>query len=195
MKRSSLVLALVGMTGCGTILDTGGWNDDVFDFDSPSPHVFGGLRTDVHRMDPDWLGPHLAPAIVLFILDFPLSMALDLVLFPITAPLSLVKEGRRYETVDRPEFDQAIAKELLSNNRVELWYMGSEEGYHHVRMAIRRPSDTSSSWQPAIPFRIKDGDLPIDHALPYTRTEAEWKLLKRYHDPWPLPTPLVERER
>ena len=74
----SLAAFCLVLAGCGTLEDL---------TTRPGPRVFGGLRTDWRYMsgtDRNW------PIIgVFWVFDVPLSLPLDVVLLPLTIPLSL----------------------------------------------------------------------------------------------------------
>jgi uncharacterized protein YceK len=80
--KSVAALALLSLAGCGTIADASGGMDAPFD--GPPPHVFGGVRVDVFMASQTsrtlgWL----------HYLDIPFSLPLDVVLLPVSIPLSL----------------------------------------------------------------------------------------------------------
>ena len=86
--RKLLPLALAALAGCGTVADTVG--RPFARFDTPAPHVFGGVRSDWQMADGGLccVVSAFAPC---FLFDLPLSLAGDLVLLPVTVPISIFR--------------------------------------------------------------------------------------------------------
>ena len=88
--RTLLFPALAALAGCGTIVETA-----CADRRDPGPHVFGGVRYDwdfVSTGGPCCRTAALAPC---FLFDLPLSAAADVVMLPVTVPISLLRESTR----------------------------------------------------------------------------------------------------
>ncbi|HEX7898310.1 MAG TPA: YceK/YidQ family lipoprotein [Planctomycetota bacterium] len=78
---------LLGLAGCGTIVDIAGGGP----LEGPNPHVFGGVRYDwdfASTGGPCCRTAALAPC---FLFDIPISLAADVVMLPITVPVSLFR--------------------------------------------------------------------------------------------------------
>jgi len=87
MSRLALLSLVLLVSGCGTIIDAGNFADSDRRFDSPGPHLYGGLRVDALLVaDP---GDKAAPFVILFLLDVPFSLALDTVFLPFTIPWAI----------------------------------------------------------------------------------------------------------
>lgn len=82
--RKLLALGLLALAGCGTVADT------AFSARSrsPGPHVFGGVRYD-WKMANGGLCCVMSAFEPCFLIDLPLSAALDVALLPVTVPISL----------------------------------------------------------------------------------------------------------
>ena len=74
-----LPLVLLALAGCGTFGDLDGENG------RPSPHIFGGVRLDVHYIT----GGDCHHPGVFYVLDVPFSLALDFALLPVSIPVAL----------------------------------------------------------------------------------------------------------
>lgn len=183
-RKLGLGAALLCLSGCGSAADLVAKHDIAFD--SPGPHVYGGVRLDA-VMGTQPFGSHgSAPLGMLHWLDIPFSLAFDTLLFPVTAAWSCFPEGRDYITVDRAGLDRVLRQEQEATSMALLLYVGSEDGYHHLRT---KPNKACTR------YRILEKDLLIERHFPYTTDSTQFVVLKTYKDPWPLPEPLQARER
>lgn len=87
--RKLLPLALMAVTGCGTMLDT--VCRPLADSEAPSPRVFGGVQTDWELAGTSGCCHWNPLTFIIFGLDLPLSAAMDVVLLPITGTIALVR--------------------------------------------------------------------------------------------------------
>ncbi len=84
--KKLLPLTFLAAAGCGSLADLPGC--DLADLDGPSPHVFGGVRSDLSILG--GRGSCKSPAFVpCALIDLPLSAAMDVVLLPVTVPISI----------------------------------------------------------------------------------------------------------
>jgi uncharacterized protein YceK len=83
--RKTLAILLLALAGCGTVYDAIG--ADWAYVGPPSPHVFGGVRGDWFMVNGG--DRHLGFLGLFCLFDLPLSAAADVVLLPITVPVSL----------------------------------------------------------------------------------------------------------
>jgi uncharacterized protein YceK len=180
-KTAALALALIGLSACGTIGDIARTRDVAFD--SPGPHVYGGVRLDAVLGAEPW--GREAPLGIFHWLDIPLSLVFDTILFPVTVTYSFFPEGRDYITVERSGLDKAIAEEKALSYRSSLLYVGSEGGFHHLRFSRFNYAVTR--------YRIKESELRIERPFAYTRDSAKFLVVMDRDDPWPLPEPLKSR--
>jgi uncharacterized protein YceK len=83
--KALLAASLLVLGGCGTLHDLSGGTSY-----APGPSVFGGVRRDAFLIHP---GPTCGSGLftAIGILDMPFSAALDVVLLPVTAPISLLR--------------------------------------------------------------------------------------------------------
>jgi hypothetical protein len=86
VRRPAAILLLLLAAGCGTLEDLSGDRSALGRSDGPAPHVFGGVRLDLCKSAPD---PVARPYWCLRWLDLPLSLALDVVILPLSVPVSL----------------------------------------------------------------------------------------------------------
>lgn len=86
-----LPLVLLALAGCGTFGDLDGENG------RPSPHPFGGVRLDVHYIR----GGDCHHPGVFYVLDVPFSLALDLVLLPVSIPVALFSKAPDVEEIPK----------------------------------------------------------------------------------------------
>ena len=81
-----LLILLVSLLGCATIADTIGHTTS--EMGSPGPHIYGGTRFNIHQLD---TAARMKPQVsIIYVLDFPLSLALDTVLLPFTVVYNLL---------------------------------------------------------------------------------------------------------
>jgi uncharacterized protein YceK len=182
-RTVGLALALICLSACGTVADVVA-NHDVA-YDSPGPHVYGGVRLDAVMGTKPFGSRGEAPLGILHWLDIPFALAFDTVLLPVTAVWSFFPEGRDYITVDRAGLDKTLSEEQERSSMALLLYVGSEDGYHHLRTKPNRAYTR---------YRILESDLSIERRFPYTTDSTQFVVLKGYHDPWPLPEPLKARQ-
>jgi len=170
--KKAVVLAFLGLSACGTIIDIVSYPQDIA-FDSPGPHIYGGVRLDVVLgFEPFSRGSWG----IIHWVDLPLSLAFDTAILPVTVFLSFFKEGRDYITVDGPRLDRIIAQEALSWNR-SLWYFGSEDGYHHLRFSGNHANTH---------YRIRESELFIERPFARTTDSEKYvaiKVIKVSDDP------------
>src|SRR5579859_6782957 len=105
LHMSAILLTMT--SGCGTVLDLdAGLNSGV------GPHIYGGVRADADMIGNPY--PDAAEFVVLLgVLDFPFSLALDTALLPITLPVSaLCPEDDSHEpaNADFKSIDKAFAR-------------------------------------------------------------------------------------
>lgn len=182
-KAAGIGVTLICLSACGTVFDLAAKHDVAFD--SPGPHVYGGVRLDAVAGTMPFLSHGSAPCGVLHWLDIPFSLALDTVLLPVTAVWSFFPEGRDYITVDRAGLDKIVTKEQETSSMALLLYVGSEDGYHHLRTKRNKACTR---------YRILESDLSIERCFPYTTDSTQFVVLKGYQDPWPLQEPLRVRQ-
>jgi uncharacterized protein YceK len=180
-KTVALALALVVLSACGTIGDLARTRDVAFD--SPGPHVYGGVRLDAVLGTEPW--GREAPLGIFHWLDIPLSLVFDTILLPVTVTYSFFPEGRDYNTVDRSGLDKAIAQEKALSYHSSLLYVGTEDGYHHLRFSRFNRAVTR--------YRIRESELRIERPFAYTTDSARSIVVMDRDDPWPLPEPLKSR--
>jgi uncharacterized protein YceK len=184
MKTASIGVALICLSACGTVADCAS-NHDVA-FDSPGPHIYGGVRLDAVAGTKPFGSHGSSPLGPLHWLDIPFSLALDTVLLPVTAVWSCFPEGREYVTLDRRGLDQVVTQEQLLPYHSALQYLGTEAGYHHLQFSRFNRAVTR--------YRIHESLLSVERPFPYTSDQAKAIVVKGRNDPWPLPEPLKARQ-
>jgi uncharacterized protein YceK len=91
-----------------------------------------------------------------------------------------------FVVVDRVGLDGAIRRDLASTRPGSLLYLGSESGYHHLKLAHAAYSSERE-------YRVPEGGLKVKKVFPYAAHSGQRVTLKRPEDPWPLPEPLEAR--
>ena len=84
--KNLLALPLLAVAGCGSLADLPGCGPA--GLEGPSPHVFGGLRSDlaIFGGGGSCKSPAYAPCAFV---DLPFSAVMDVALLPVTVPISI----------------------------------------------------------------------------------------------------------
>ena len=82
---AALLISLPGILGCVTLVDT-------FGLHTHGPRVYGGMQwyLDNQYFQPEWYWWPLE--LLFYLVDFPLSLAVDTLLLPYTIPYELTRE-------------------------------------------------------------------------------------------------------
>ena len=84
VKVLGLAMVILLLVGCSTIASLVGMNH--------GPRIYSGVREDVRIIDRGGIYEHKMPFfVILAVLDFPLSFALDTLLLPLTIPWDLLE--------------------------------------------------------------------------------------------------------
>lgn len=93
-RTVGLGVALIYLSACGSVADLVAKHDVAFD--SPGPHVNGGVRLDAVMGTEPMMSHGSSPFGILHWLDIPFSLVFDTVLFPVTAGWSFFPEKWDY---------------------------------------------------------------------------------------------------